>query len=127
MKLPTPTVLLALVLCGWTAAAPARADHSLDCSGCSVCRRWDRDEFRRRDILRSRVSSLHERIRLAEREEQLSHREAHRFYDRLDQLRRFLREDSSLSSGEFRRRMEDLDDIERDFRAQRRRERYYRR
>jgi hypothetical protein len=125
MNLRTPTLLLVLGLCVWSAASPARADHAIDCSGCSVCRQWDRDEVRRRDVLRSRLSHLHDRIRLAEREDQVSHRDAQRFYDRVDQVRRFLREDRNLSSDEFRRRMEDLDDLERDFRDRRRRERSY--
>jgi hypothetical protein len=76
----------------------------------------DGSEVRRREIVRSRMMDLADRARLAARQGDLSRREVDRIYDRLDDVRDFLRGDRYLTESEFRRRMDDLDDVSRDLR-----------
>lgn len=74
------------------------------------------EEIRRREYLRDRMFDLADRIRLAVRERDLTSREADRLYDRLDDVRDFLRDDRNLSGAEFDRRRSDLNDIGTDLR-----------
>jgi hypothetical protein len=53
-------------------------------------------------------------VRQADRRRDLSPRQADRFYDRLDRVARFLRDDRRLSNSEYNRRRDDLEDISRD-------------
>lgn len=80
----------------------------------------DGSEVRRREVLRGRMMDLADSIRLATRQGDLSRRDSDRLYDRLDNVRDFLRGDRNLTESEFRRRMDDLDDIRRDLREDRR-------
>lgn len=99
------------------AAAPAvHADHYDRYYGQRYYRGHDRDEIRRREILRDRLIDLADRIRLAEREGDISRSRANRLYDRLDDVRDFLRGDRHLSDSEFDRRADDLRDVARDLR-----------
>lgn len=84
----------------------------------------DGSEIRRREILRGRMMDLADRVRMASRQGDLSRRETDRLYDRLDDVRDFLRGDRNLSESEFRRRMDDLDDVARGLRDYRRDDRY---
>jgi hypothetical protein len=105
-------------------AAPARADHD-DYRGYRYFRGRDREEIRQREFLRHKMFDLADCIRLALREGDLSRQRAHRFYERLDDVRDFLRDDRHLSDSEFGRRRDDLRDVGEDLRrALRRADRY---
>jgi hypothetical protein len=108
-------------------ATGASADHydRWDYRRYHYFRGRDRDEIRQREYLRYRMFDIAERIRLGDREGDLGRNRAARFYDRLDDVRDFLRDDRHLSDSEFHRRRDDLEDIERDLReALRRSSRY---
>lgn len=121
------TVGLAVLLAvggGAICSAPAHADHYDRYYGARYYRGRDSEEIRRRDILRSRMIDLGDRTRLAEREGDLSRRDAERVYEKLDDVRDFLRHDRYLEHDEFRRRMRDLDEAEDRFRRSCRHRRY---
>ena len=63
---------------------------------------------------------LSDRIRLAERERQISRGDAEHMFGRLDDVRDFLRHDRYLTDEEFDRRSRDLDSISRELRSERR-------
>ena len=110
-------VALGLAVLGIGATAPAaHADHYDRYYGQRYYRGRDRDEIRRREILRDRLIDLGDRIRLAERQGDLSRRQANRLYDELDDVRDFLRGDRHLTDSEFDRRADDLRDVARDLR-----------
>ncbi|MGV3724866.1 MAG: hypothetical protein ACO1SX_28535, partial [Actinomycetota bacterium] len=69
-----------------------------------------------RAILRDRLIDLGDRVRLAERQGDLSRREADRLYRKLDYVRDFLRGDRHLTDSEFDRRSDDLRDVARELR-----------
>ncbi|MBM3459228.1 MAG: hypothetical protein FJX77_11930 [Armatimonadetes bacterium] len=75
---------------------------------------YDRPEISRREILRSRLFHLSDRVRLAEREGTLGRREADRLFARLDRVCDFLRDDRYLTDQEFSRRQRDLEQVEDD-------------
>jgi hypothetical protein len=113
--------VLSLVALG--AAVPEAAAQSFDrYRGYRYYDGRDRQEIRQRQILRSRMFDLADRIRLAEREGAITRRKANDLFDDLDDVRDFLRDDRHLSDSEFRRRMDDLDDVARDFREALRRQ-----
>jgi hypothetical protein len=110
---------LGLAVLGIGATAPAaHADHYDRYYGQRYYRGRDRDEIRRREILRDRLIDLGDRVRLAERQGDISRREADRLYRKLDYVRDFLRGDRNLSDSEFDRRADDLRDVARDLREQ---------
>jgi hypothetical protein len=116
-------LVLALVLgvSGIAAVAPSAYAQRFDrYSGGRYYRGRDRDEIHRRERLRERLIRVGDRVRLADRENDISNRERDRLYDRLDRVRDFLRGDSYVTNIEFDRRMRDLDEIERDIRVSRR-------
>ncbi len=146
-----PAVLLALV--GLVSVGvPAQADHDRDryddrdrygrsdrysgrydrSSGYrtrNYPRGYDRPEVSRREILRNRLFSLSDRLRLAVREGDVNPRQADRLYDGLDRICDFLQNDRYLTDVEFSRRQRDLDNLEDDLRSLLRsygRRRYYR-
>lgn len=110
---------LGLAVLGIGVAAPAAEAQGLHYDryyGQRYYRGRDRDEIRRREILRDRLIDLGDRIRLAERTGDLDRRQANRLYDRLDRVRDFLRGDRHLSDAEFDRRSDDLRDVAQDLR-----------
>lgn len=96
---------------GIVAPASARVDR-YDGYRYEYYRGSDAPERHRRQILRDRMYDVADRVRLANRERDLSRRDADRVYDRLDTVRDFIRGDRYLSDSEFRRRMDDLDEVE---------------
>jgi len=127
MKLSGLALAVALGATGCLGLAPAAQAGSSDryrdrgyYRDYSYYRGRDRDESRRREVLRERVADLADRIRLAERERDISRSEADKFFRRLDDVRDFLRQDQNLTSSEFDRRSNILDDIMRDLRDERR-------
>jgi len=54
-------------------------------------------------------------VRSADRRREISQRDADHYYERLDKVGRFLRDDRHLSQSEYDRRRRDLDNVERDF------------
>jgi Ni/Co efflux regulator RcnB len=72
----------------------------------------DRDEIRRREILRSRLFVLADRVRFALRAGDIGPNGAERLWDRLDRVCDFLRNDGYLTQPEFQRRMNDLTDVD---------------
>lgn len=60
------------------------------------------------------VISLRSAVRRLDRRGDITPRQADRFYDRIDRVARFLRDDRRLTSSEFDRRQDDLRDIARD-------------
>jgi hypothetical protein len=119
---------MALGVLGLGAAAPeARSDVFDRYRRHRYGRGRDRDEIRRRTILREELFEIGDRVRLAERQRSISSREASRLYERLDDVRDFLREDRHLSESELRRRRDDLEEIEDDLRDAYRDRRHYRR
>jgi hypothetical protein len=119
MKLSRLVFGLMAAVMGWTilAAAPAGADAFYDrYRGARYYRGRDRDDIRRREILRSHMFDLADRIRLADREGVISRRKADDLFEDLDDVRDFLRGDRYLTDSEFDRRRDDLRDIEDDLR-----------
>lgn len=110
-------VLLGLVCVGGaTTAIPAQADHNPRYYGQRYYRGRDRDDIRRREILRNKLIDLGDRVRLAERSNRISRDRARDLYEDLDDVRDFLREDRNLSDSEFDRRMDDLEEVAEDLR-----------
>lgn len=111
---------LMLGVVGLGAVAPAaqaqRYEHYDRYYGQRYYRGRDSADIRRREILRERLIDLADRIRLAEREGDISRSRANRLYERLDNVRDFLRGDRYLSDAEFDRRSDDLRDVARDLR-----------
>jgi hypothetical protein len=109
---------LALGVFGIGAAVPAahaqRYDHYDRYYGQRYFRGHDRDDIRRREILRDRLIDLGDRVRLAEREGVLPRGRAGDLYRDLDDVRDFLRDDRHLTQSEFERRSDDLRDVARD-------------
>jgi len=62
------------------------------------------------------VIYLRNEVRRLDRRGDITVRQADRFYDRIDRVARFLRDDRRLSESEFDRRRDDLNDIARDLR-----------
>ena len=117
MRLRILAVAATMLVAGLGAVAtPASADHDDRYYGQRYYRGHDREEIRRREILRSRMLDLADRVRLAERERALDRRDASDLYQTLDRVRDFLRNDRYLSDSEFDRRMGDLDNVQRRFR-----------
>ena len=116
--------LVAAVVALCTLAPVAQADHFDDRYDVYRSARYfrgrDGAEIRRRAIVRGRMMDLADRVRLAARQGDLSRRETDRLYDKLDDVRDFLRGDRYLTESEFHRRMNDLDDIAHDLRRDRR-------
>jgi len=69
----------------------------------------------RRARLWERFARLRSDVRSADRRREISQRDADHYYDRLDKVGRFLRDDRHLSQSEYDRRRRDLDNVERDF------------
>jgi len=108
---------LMLGVVGLGAAVPAvQADHYDRYYGQRYYRGHDRDDIRQRSLLRERLIDLADRIRLAERTGDISRSRANRLYERLDDVRDFLRSDRNLTDSEFNRRADDLRDVARDLR-----------
>ena len=111
---------LALGVVGIGAAVPAaqaqRYEHYDRYYGQRYYRGRDRDDIRRREILRERLIDLGDRIRMAEREGAISRGRAGDFYRDLDDVRDFLRDDRNLTQSEFERRADDLRDVQNDLR-----------
>jgi hypothetical protein len=99
---------------GATLATPAQADHNDRYYGQKYYRGRDRDDIRHREILRNKLVDLGDRVRMAERSNRISRERARDLYNDLDRVRDFLREDRHLSDSEFDRRMDDLNDVQRD-------------
>ena len=112
----TGVILGLMCVGGATLATPAQAEHYDRYYGQRYYRGRDRDDIRRREILRNKLIDLGDRVRLAEREHRISRDRARDLYDDLDDVRDFLREDRHLSDSEFERRMDDLNDVAEDLR-----------
>ena len=78
-------------------------------------------EMRARRELRNRVEDLSDRVRLADRERQISHREALKFQDRIEYVRDLVLHDHFIDPDEYHRWNRRLDDVEHDFHDARRR------
>lgn len=63
---------------------------------------------------------LRSAVRSADRRGNITARETDRFYDRIDRVARFLRDDRNLTNSEFDRRRDDLNGIARDLHRERR-------
>lgn len=131
MKLRTVLLTATLGMAGWLVVAsstPARADQYDRYYDSRYYRGRDSYEVRWRDLLRGRMLNLADRIRLAERERAISPGRARDMFEELDDVRDFLVHDHYLNEREFDRRMDDLDDVDRDLRdaSGRRYGRYYR-
>jgi hypothetical protein len=72
-------------------------------------------EVAQRVRLWEEFARLRESVRRADRSGDISLRDADRFYDRLDRVAHFLRNDKNLSDSEYKRRRGDLDNIAGDF------------
>jgi polyribonucleotide nucleotidyltransferase len=72
------------------------------------------EEAARKARLVEDTINLRSDVRSADRRGDISPRQADRFYDRLDKVAKFLRDDRHLSNSEFNRRRDDLDHIARD-------------
>jgi hypothetical protein len=118
------TLLLTTVGAG-IAAVPARADHYARYYEYRYYHGRDRDEIRRRDILHDRLIDIADRVRLAEREGDIGHRQARHVYDKLDDVRDLLHHDRYITEDEFHRWRDRLEDADHDFRSNLRRDRHY--
>jgi hypothetical protein len=125
MKHRNTILSLALAAGVVAAAAPAsQADHDRGYRrddyyrSSRYHRSYRNDEQRRRDLLRERLFDLSDRVRLADRQGRISSRDADRLFRRLDYVRDFLVSDHELSDREFRRRMDDLDNVAEDLRRE---------
>ncbi len=72
------------------------------------------DEGARRARLWERFVQLRSDVRTADRRRDISLKDADNFYNRLDKVGHFLRDDRHLSNHEYDRRRRDLDNVERD-------------
>jgi hypothetical protein len=72
------------------------------------------DEGARRARLWERFIRLRSSVRTADRRGDISLKDADNFYNRLDKVGRFLRDDRHLSNHEYDRRRRDLDHVDRD-------------
>jgi hypothetical protein len=72
------------------------------------------EEGARRARLWERFIRLRADVRTADRRGDIPLRDADHYYDRLDKVARFLRDDRHLSQSEYDRRRHDLDGVERD-------------
>src|SRR5438093_71315 len=72
------------------------------------------DEGARRARLWERFVRLRSDVRTADRRGDISLKDADNYYNRLDKVARFLRDDRHLSQREYDRRRRDLDNVERD-------------
>jgi hypothetical protein len=72
------------------------------------------EEGARRARLYEEYTRVRSDVRSADRRRLISSREADHYYDRLDKVARFLRDDRHLSGKEFDRRQRDLDGVARD-------------
>jgi hypothetical protein len=72
------------------------------------------EEGVRRARLSEQYVRLRAEVRRAERRGQLRPRDADRYYDRLDRVARFMRDDRNLTSKEYNRRQDDLEKVARD-------------
>jgi hypothetical protein len=72
------------------------------------------DEGARRARLWERFIRLRSDVRTADRRGDISLKDADNFYNRLDKVGRFLRDDRRLSNHEYDRRRHDLDNVDRD-------------
>ena len=125
MKLRTLGMALTLAVAGGAVLAPAaHADHFNRYFGYRYYSGRDSGEIHRREIMRSRLIDLGDRVREADRHDLVGRRDAERLFERLDDLREFLRHDHYLGHDEFRAWMRKLDRVEDDFRAARRHERF---
>jgi hypothetical protein len=70
-------------------------------------------EREHREIVRTRTYRLTQQVRLLDRRDRVGDREADRLLSRLDRISDFVRRDRNFTHDEFRRRMDDLDDIQR--------------
>ena len=121
MNLRNVVLALSLATVGLAAAAPpAQADHPRY-SRYQYFRGRDRDDIRRREILRNQLFRLADRVSLAERQGRISRRKANELFRELDDVRDFLRDDRHLSDSEFDRRRDDLEDVARELREDSRR------
>ena len=117
MRLKNLALALGLATFGWMMVAPpAQAQLGDRYNGRRYYSGGNRDEVRRRMILRERLLDLGDRVRLAERQRALSRHDASELYEDLDDVRDFLMDDRHLTDSEYDRRMDDLDDVEEEFR-----------
>jgi hypothetical protein len=72
------------------------------------------DEGARRARLWERFIRLRSDVRTADRRGDISLKDADNFYNRLDKVGRFVRDDRHLSNHEYDRRRHDLDNVDRD-------------
>ena len=72
------------------------------------------DEGARRARLWERFVRLRSDVRTADRRGDISLKDADNYYNRLDKVARFLRDDRHLSQHEYDRRRRDLDSVDRD-------------
>src|SRR6266568_3920914 len=72
------------------------------------------DEGARRARLWERFVRLRSDVRTADRRGDISLKDADNFYNRLDKVGRFVRDDRHLSNHEYDRRRRDLDHVDRD-------------
>ena len=72
------------------------------------------DEREHRSEIQRRVARISEAVHVSRRRGNLSSRDADRLISRLDRVSDFVLKDRNFSDEEFRRRMSDLDDIQRD-------------
>lgn len=129
MKLRSILLTAVLGAAGWLLVgqpAPALADHydrytsdryaSDRYASDRYYRGRDSYEIRSREILHSRLVNLADRVRLAERERAIRPNTARHFHEDLDDVQDFLVHDRYLSQHEFERRMDDLDNVDRELR-----------
>jgi hypothetical protein len=72
------------------------------------------DEGARRARLWERFIRLRSDVRTADRRGDIGLKDADNFYNRLDKVGRFIRDDRHLSNHEYDRRRHDLDNVDRD-------------
>jgi hypothetical protein len=116
MKLRNWVLAAGLALFSWAVVAPPAQADPRDYRDYRYYAGRDRDESRRRDFLRDRMVNLGDKIRIALRERAIGYRKADDLYEKLDDVRDFLRNDRYLTESEFNRRMDDLDEVQGDLR-----------
>jgi hypothetical protein len=86
--------------------------------------RWNRGvdtrDTQRRSQLRSRLMTVSTKVRDAENRGRINRNEANRLYRRMDNVRDLLRNERRISDNEYERWSNDLREIQRDFRDDRR-------
>jgi len=93
-------------------AAPAQAQYRSRYDDYRYYQGRDRFDIARRQALRSEFIRVARRVEDADRRGDISRSEANRLFDRLDNVRDFLRSDRNVSDSEFDRRRAELRRIE---------------